>query len=173
MRGRHPRGYRRTPRVIALEEEFGEPLPAIIAGFAADGMTIATTAGALGYDNAHFYRLRKGLERAGHVYTWRDPYDRDAPPGYAHTTARIEARTKALEQARVGSAERWATDAKGTPELVARATVLRAERLSWRVIADKLGVAYTTLARARRKHPTPDPLGAELKRAAQRAFTQR
>ena len=34
MRGRHPRGYRRTPRVIALEEEFGEPLPAIIAGFA-------------------------------------------------------------------------------------------------------------------------------------------
>lgn len=173
MRGRHPRGYRRTPRVIALEEEFGEPLPAIIAGFAADGMTIATTAGALGYDNAHFYRLRKGLERAGHVYTWRDPYDRDAPPGYAHTPARIEARTKALEQARKGSTERWATDAKGTPELVARATVLRAERLSWRVIADKLGVAYTTLARARRKHPMLDPLGTELKRAAQRAFTQR
>lgn len=173
MRGRHPRGYRRTPRVIALEEEFGEPLPAIIAGFAADGMTIATTAGALGYDDAHFYRLRKGLERAGHVYTWRDPYDRDAPPGYAHTTARIEARTKALEQARKGSAARWATDAKGTPELVAKATMLRAERLSWRVIADKLGVAYTTLARARRKYPTPDPLGAELKRAAQRAFTQR
>ena len=173
MRGRHPRGYRRTPRVIALEEEFGEPLPAIIAGFAADGMTIATTAGALGYDNAHFYRLRKGLERAGHVYTWRDPYDRDAPPGYAHTPARIEARTKALEQARVGSAERWATDAKGTPELVAKATMLRAERLSWRVIADKLGVAYTTLARARSKYPMPDPLGTELKRAAQRAFTQR
>ena len=173
MRGRHPRGYRRTPRVIALEEEFGEPLPAIIAGFAADGMTIATTAGALGYDDAHFYRLRKGLERAGHVYTWRDPYDRDAPPGYAHTTARIEARTKALEQARVGSAERWATDAKGTPELVARATALRAERLSWAAIAARLGVAYTTLARARRKHPMPDPLGTELKRAAQRAFTQR
>ena len=173
MRGRHPRGYRRTPRVIALEEEFGEPLPAIISGFASDGMTIATTAGALGYDNAHFYRLRKGLERAGHVYTWRDPYDRDAPPGYAHTPARIEARTKALEKARVGSAERWATDAKGTPELVAKATALRAERLSWRAIADKLGVAYTTLARARRKHPIPDPLGAELKRAAQRAFTQR
>lgn len=173
MRGRHPRGYRRTPRVIALEEEFGEPLPAIIAGFAADGMTIATTAGALGYDDAHFYRLRKGLERAGHVYTWRDPYDREAPPGYAHTPARIEARTKALEHARKGNAERWATDAKGTPELVARATVLRAERLSWRVIAHKLGVSYTTLARARRKHPMPDPLGTELKRAAQRAFTQR
>ena len=173
MRGRHPRGYRRTPRVIALEEDFGEPLPAIIAGFAADGMTIATTAGALGYDDAHFYRLRKGLERAGHVYTWRDPYDRDAPPGYAHTPARIEARTKALEQARKGSIERWATDAKGTPELVARAAVLRAERLTWRVIAGRLGVDYTTLARARRKYPMPDPLGTELKRAAQRAFTQR
>ena len=173
MRGRHPRGYRRTPRVIALEEEFGEPLPAIIAGFAADGMTIATTAGALGYDNAHFYRLRKGLERAGYVYTWRDPSDRDAPPGYVHTPARVEARTKALEQARVGSAERWATDAKGTPELVARAAVLRAERLTWRVIAGRLGVDYTTLARARRKYPMPDPLGTELKRAAQRAFTQR
>lgn len=173
MRGRHPRGYRRTPRVIALEEEFGEPLPAIIAGFAADGMTIATTAGALGYDNSHFYKLRKSLERAGHVYTWRDPYDRDAPPGYAHTPARVEARTKALEKARVGSAERWATDAKGTPELIARAAVLRAERLTWRVIAGRLGVDYTTLARARRKHPMPDPQGTELKRAAQRAFTQR
>ena len=173
MRGRHPRGYRRTPRVIALEEEFGEPLPAIIAGFAADGMTIATTAGALGYDNAHFYRLRKGLERAGHVYTWRDPYDRDSPPSYAHTPARVEARTKALEKARVGSAKRWATDAKGTPELVARATALRAERLSWRAVAVRLGVDPSTLARARRKHPMPDPLGTELKRSAQRAFTQR
>ena len=173
MRGRHPRGYRRTPKVIALEQEFGEPLPDIIAGFAADGMTIATTAGALGYDNAHFYRLRIGLARAGHVYTWRDPYDRDAPPGYAHTPARIEARTKALEQARKGSTERWATDAKGTPELVARATVLRTERLSWRAIAVRLGVDPSTLARARRKYPVPDPLGTELKRAAQRAFTQR
>ena len=173
MRGRHPRGYRRTPRVIALEEELGEPLPAIIAGFAADGMTIATTAGALGYDNAHFYRLRRGLARAGHVYTWRDPYDRDTPPVYPNTPAQQTARTKALEQARVGSAERWATDAKGTPELVARAAVLRAERLTWRVIAGRLGVDYTTLARARRKYPVPDPLGAELKRAAQRAFTQR
>ena len=172
MRGRHPRGYRRTPRVIALEQEFGEPLPAIIAGFAADGMTIATTAGALGYDNAHFYRLRKGLARAGHVYTWRDPYDRDAP-AYPNTHAQQAARTKALEKAHVGRAERWATDAKGTPELVARATVLRAERLSWRAIAVRLGVDPSTLARARRKYPTPDPLGAELKRAAQRAFTQR
>lgn len=173
MRGRHPRGYRRTPRVIALEEEFGEPLPAIIAGFAADGMTITTTAGALGYDDAHFYRLRKGLERAGHVYTWRDPYDRDAPPVYPNTPAQQVARTKALEQARKGSTERWATDAKGTPELVARATALRAERLSWRAIAVRLGVDPSTMARARRKYPMPDPLGAELKRAAQRAFTQR
>ena len=172
MRGRHPRGYRRTPRVIALEEEFGEPLPAIIAGFAADGMTIATTAGALGYDDAHFYRLRKGLERVGHVYTWRDPYDRE-PPAYPNTHAQQAARTKALEKARVGSAERWATDVKGTPELVARAAVLRAERLTWRVIAGRLGVDYTTLARARRKYPMSDPLGAELKQAAQRAFTQR
>jgi hypothetical protein len=172
MRGRHPRGYRRTPKVIALEQEFGEPLPDIIAGFAADGMTIATTAGALGYDNTHFYRLRKGLARAGHVYTWRDPYDRE-PPVYPNTPAQQAARDKALEQARVGSAARWATDAKGTPELVARATVLRAERLSWRAIAVRLGVDPSTLARARRKYPTPDPLGAELKRAAQRAFTQR
>ena len=172
MRGRHPRGYRRTPKVIALEEEFGEPLPAIIAGFAADGMTIATTAGALGYDNAHFYKLRKGLERAGHVYTWRDPYNRESP-AYPNTPAQQAARTKALEQARVGSAARWAIDAKGTPELVARATTLRTERLTWRIIAGKLGVSYTTLARARRKYPTPDPLGTELKRAAQRAFTQR
>ena len=172
MRGRHPRGYRRTPRVIALEEEFGEPLPAIIAGFAADGMTIATTAGALGYDNAHFYRLRKGLERAGYVYTWRDPYDRE-PPVYPNTPAQQTASTKALEKARVGSAERWATDSKGTPELVARAAVLRAERLTWRVIAGRLGVDYTTLARARRKYPTPDPMGTELKRAAQLVFTQR
>jgi len=172
MRGRHPRGYRRTPRVIALEEEFGEPLPAIIAGFAADGMTIATTAGALGYDNSHFYRLRKGLARAGHVYTWRDPYDRE-PSVYPNTPAQQAARTKALEQARKGNAARWATDAKGTPELVARATVLRAERLSWRAVAVRLGVDPSTLARARRKHPTPDPLGTELKRAAQRAFTQR
>ncbi len=78
-----------------------------------------------------------------------------------------------LEQARKGSTERWATDAKGTLELVARATVLRAERLSWRAIAVRLGVDPSTLARARRKHPMPDPLGAELKRAEQRAFTQR
>lgn len=172
MRGRHPRGYRRTPRVIALEQEFGEPLPAIIAGFAADGMTIATTAGALGYDSASFYRLRKGLERAGHVYAWRDPYDRE-PPTYPNTPAQQASRAKALEKARKGSAERWATDAKGTPELVARATALRAERLSWRAVAVRLGVDPSTLARARRKYPTPDPLGAELKRAAQRAFTQR
>ena len=85
----------------------------------------------------------------------------------------LRARIRALEKARKGSTERWATDAKGTPELVAKATALRAERLSWRAVAVRLGVDPSTLARARRKHPTPDPLGTELKRAAQRAFTQR
>ena len=172
MRGRHPRGYRRTPRVVALVQECGEPLPTIIAGFAADGMTIATTAGALGYDDSSFRKLRKGLARAGHVYTWRDPYDRE-PPTYPNTSAQQAARTKALELAHAGSKAYWATHAKGTPELVAQATALRAERLSWRAIAVRLGVDPSTLARARRKHPMPDPLGAELKRAAQRAFTQR
>lgn len=66
-----------------------------------------------------------------------------------------------------------AGSATALPDIMYRATVLRAERLSWRAIAVRLGVDPSTLARARRKHPMPDPLGTELKRAAQRAFTQR
>lgn len=171
MRGKSAKGYRRSDKVAALEAEYDLTFPEIIAGFASDGLNRSQVAAVLEYDRATFYRRLKALEAAGHTFAWPDPIaSRDRPP-QARTPARVAACQANWAKMRANNAAYWETHRRGTHALAAEAHGLRLQGLSWNKIAARLQVDVSTLRRARARYKVPDPLGNQLKRAAQRKFS--
>lgn len=146
------------------------PFPEVIRGFVEDGLNKSQVGDILGFERGDFYRKLKGLSRAGIDFDWPDPYDSRWTVEYRATPARLQAREAALAKARLGVAERWDRERKGTAALSSEAAKIRASGVSWLVVASRLGVAPSTLLRARKQHPIHDPVGNRLVREAQRKF---
>lgn len=171
MKGRPTKGYRRSAKIAALEAEYDLTFPEIIAGFAGDGLNRSQVAGVLEFDRATFYRKLKGLEAAGITFAWPDPIaSRDRPP-QERTPARVAATQANWAKFRANNAAYWDAHRRGTHEVAAQAHSLRLQGLSWGKIAARLQIDIGTLRRARARYKVPDPLGNQLKRAAQRQFS--
>lgn len=166
MRGRPAIGYRRTPKIIALEAEFDLTFPEIIAGFVSDGMNKDQTAAVLDIDPKELRRKLKGLAIAGITFDWpngmvtriRDPYPR--------TEAQLQAQQANLELMLAKTGNRR----KVHPDLVPLITNLRQQKKTWHTIARELNVNVSTLRRNRRSFEIPDPIDNALQKEAWRKY---
>ena len=174
MKGRAARGYRVTPKIREIEDEFNQPFPDVLAGFAADGCNITFTAEVLGFDRASLYRKLQTMRRMGIGIEWPDRYASRRTPDYPNTPAQQAARLVNLTKRDPSNLAPWGNPRKATREMVERAVQMRVEqRLTWRQVARRMGVDDSTLRKARTKYNIADPLGDVFIRAAQHDFTHR
>ena len=171
MRGKAARGYRKSAKIKAIEQEFDMPFHDVLAGFAADGHNRNQTAAILEYDRASFYRKLQALSKAGYAIDWPDGYATRTKPEYPNTPAQQAARAANLKRVAPQNRKPWGNDIKVSPALLDKAVTLRTEGITWRSVAHKLGVDVSSLRRGRIRHKTPDPIGNALVCQAQKKFT--
>lgn len=172
MRGKAASGYRKSAKMKEVESEFGMPFHDVLAGFAADGNNRSQTAAILEYDRGAFYRKLQALDKAGYAINWPDGYATRQTPKYPKTPAQQAASAANLKTVNPTNRRPWGKELKVTESLARDAAALRATHLTWRVIANRLGVDISSLTRARKKFNTPDPVGTELIRQAQHKFSR-
>lgn len=173
MRGRPNNGYRRSQKMQDIEAEYQMSFHEVLAGFAADGCNQSMTAAILDYDRGSFYRKIKSLERVGITIGWPCPYKTRAKYDYPNTPAQQAASLRNLQQRDPANAKPWGNEVKLTEAVVQQAAQLRAEhQLTWPQVAHRLGVAVSSLFRAREKYGVADPLGDVLVKQARRKFTE-
>lgn len=172
MRGKAASGYRKSAKIKTIEQEFDMPFHDVLAGFASDGHNRSQTAAILEYDRASFYRKLQALDKAGHKINWPDGYATRTKPEYPNTPAQQAANASNLKRVDPENRKPWGNNVKVNPTLLSKAVALRSEGRTWLSVAHKLGVHVSTLTRGRARHKTPDPLGAELVRQAQKKFTR-
>lgn len=170
-RGSSPLGYRRTPRVVAIEGEYMMSFPDVIRAFISDGCNRSMVAGILEYDRRDFWKRLQTMARAGLTFDWPDGIATRSRPPKVNSEAQRAASIANLEKARAANAEYWRLHRTANHTLATAAYALRMKNLSWREVAMRLNVDPSTLSRARKRYKIHDPLGWKLKVAAQKKFS--
>ena len=163
MRGRPLKGYRRTPIVIEIENEFDQPYLDVVRGFAEDGHNKNQTAAILGIPNKTFYHQLKSLRRLGIEFNWPNGNATRYQPHYPRTEKQKMANLENLKNA---TGPKFKLDDADAAKIVE----LRTEGLTWESIAYRMGVDQATLVRARRRFGIVDPLQNRLQKRGHRNF---
>lgn len=161
-------------RLLAIDEEFGQPWREVIAGFAADGNNKFVTAGALDIPANSFYKLLQRLASQGITFNWPCPYKSWDRPKIPPTERQIDQARVNLKKATEANREYWRKQPLGTREGFEQVVKMRNDEcLTWARIAERLGVDLSTVMRARKRYGVPDPLGKTLQRNARKLINER
>ena len=164
MRGRPLKGYRRTPVVIEIENEFNQPYLDIIRGFVADGHNKNQTAALLGVSQKTFYSQLRSLRRINIEFNWPNGNATRYQPHYPRTEKQKMAALKNLRKATRGPNFKLCEDD------AAKIAGLRASGLTWESVAYRMKVDQATIVRARRRYGIADPLNNKLQRKGRLNF---
>jgi AraC-like DNA-binding protein len=139
----------REATIQRVEEEYGEPFPDVVRGYAVDGEGRYATADILGISRTTFARMIADLDipwrRAPETNSWVQA-DR-----YSKSEAQINASLRNIHTAQVRNAERFAATRRTTDELMTQVADKRRAGVSWRNMpkAVSTDLGWTTL---RRRH---------------------